>query len=315
MSTSTIEFLKRNNLVPAAPVAATLVACAAAFIAIGGQDATRVVAQTATTPAATVTPATSAPLVVAQTTPTPATTAPATTKPIPVASTFTPEQKKAIETLIRDYLVSHPEVLVEAQQALEARQETQRAELMKQAMSTVGPTLFRSPISPIAGTDKGDITVVEFFDYNCGYCKRAMGDVTKLIDSDKKVKFVFKELPIFGKDSEGAARVALAASKQGKYFELHRALLEFKGKVDEAKALELGQKIGLDVEKLKKDMASAEVTKEIVETRQLAEKLGIQGTPHFFVADKVIPGAPENLHEVLTQNIAEIRKNGGCKIC
>ena len=308
MSTSGPEFLKQNSFLPAAPVWATLAACAAAFIAIGGQDATRVVAQADKT---------QAPVVVAAqtTTPAPVATKQAPTSPSPALATISPEQKAAFEALIRDYLVNHPEVLVEAQQALEARQEAQRAEQMKQAMATVGPKLFRSPLSPIAGTDKGDVTIVEFFDYNCGYCKRAMTDVTKLIDGDKKVKFVFKELPIFGKDSENAARVALAASKQGKYFELHRAMLDFKGKVDEAKAIELAQKIGLDVEKLKKDMASADVTKEIVETRELAEKLGIQGTPHFFVADKVVPGAPENLHEVLTQNITEVRKNGGCKIC
>lgn len=307
MSTSAIESAKRNNLLPAAPVWATLVACAAAFAAIGGQDATRVISQPETSPST----------VVLAKAPTTAPTKPATkeTAPSPATSAFTPDQKKAFEALIRDYLINNPEVLVEAQQALEARQETQRAELMKQAMTTVGPGLFRSPMSPIAGADKSDVTVVEFFDYNCGYCKRAMSDITKLIEGDKKIKFVFKELPIFGKDSEAAARVALAANKQGKYFELHRAMLDFKGKVDEAKALELAQKAGLDVEKLKKDMALPEIAKEIGEVRALAEKLGIQGTPHFFVADKVIPGAPENLHEVLTQHIGEIRKNGGCKIC
>ncbi|KAB2849365.1 MAG: DsbA family protein [Hyphomicrobiaceae bacterium] len=299
MSSPALEFLKRHNLLPATPVAATIAACSAALLFIGSQDVSRVVAQPQATP--------SAPVVVAQAT--------TSTKPSSDMTAFTPEQKKAIEGLIREYLINHPEVLVEAQQALEAKQEAQRAVLMKQAMSTVGPALFRSPSSPIAGAEKGEITVVEFFDYNCGYCKRAMPDVAKLIEGDKKVKFVFKELPIFGKDSEAAARVALAASKQGKYFELHRALLEYKGKVDEARSLELAKKLGLDIEKLKKDMAAADISKEIIETRQLAEKLGIQGTPHFFVADKVIPGAPENLHEVLTQNIAEVRKAGGCKVC
>lgn len=228
---------------------------------------------------------------------------------------FTPEQKKAIEQIIRDYLVANPEVLGEVQQAYEAKQEATRGEQMKQALSENASSLFRSANAPIVGNPKGDVTVVEFFDYNCGYCKRALSDVAKLIESDKRVKFVFKELPIFGKDSEGAARVAIAAKKQNKYWEVHKALLELKGKADEAKAVDLAVKAGANVDQLKKDIASADTTKELEEVKALAEKMGIQGTPHFFIGDKMIPGAPDNLLEVMTRNIAEVRKSGGCKIC
>jgi protein-disulfide isomerase len=217
---------------------------------------------------------------------------------------------------VREYLLSHPEVLAEAQSLLEQKQETARAEAMKKALSDLAPTLFRSTTAPIAGNAKGDVTVVEFFDYNCGYCKRAVGDVAKLIESDKKVKVVFKELPIFGKDSEGAARVAIAARKQNKYWEVHRGLMDRKGKADEAAAIEIAQAAGANIDQLRKDMGSADVKKEMEDTKGLAEKMGIQGTPHFFVADRVIPGAPDDLFDVMTKHVGEVRKGGGCsKIC
>ena len=141
------------------------------------------------------------------------------------------------------------------------------------------------------------MTVIEFFDYNCGYCKKAFPEVAQLVEKDKQVKVIFKEFPILSKGSEEAARVALAAKMQGKYWEFHRAMLEAQGQANEAGALRVAEKLGLDMARLKKDMASAEVKKEIDDTRKLATKLGIQGTPHFLVGDRIIPGAPENLLE------------------
>jgi protein-disulfide isomerase len=235
--------------------------------------------------------------------------------PAAPAGSFTAEQKKSIEQIVRDFLVNNPEVLAEAQGMYEQKQELARAETMKKAMTELAPQLFRSTTAPVAGNPKGDVTVVEFFDYNCGYCKRALVDIAKLIEGDKKVKVLLRELPIFGKDSEGAARVAVASRKQNKYWEVHRALLERRGKADEASALEIAQAAGLNMDQLRKDMTSAEVKKELDEVKTLAEKMGIQGTPHFFVADRVIPGAPENLLEVINKHVADVRKSGGCKVC
>ena len=312
-------------LLPIVAILAVVVAMLAAIGArsnphtaqTGGRDTTAVhvaaaSATTTTSPVAAATPPAATPESTAP--PIAVATAPAASTP-PAGGSFTAEQKKSIEQIVREFLVGHPEVLAEAQQAYEQKQEAVRAEAMKKAVSDLAPTLFRSTTAPIAGNPKGDITVVEFFDYNCGYCKRALGDVAKLIDSDKKVKVVFKELPIFGKDSEGAARVAIAARKQSKYWEVHRALLDKKGKADEASALEIAQAAGLNMDQLRKDMTSADVKKELDETKGLAEKMGIQGTPHFFVADRVIPGAPDNLFDVMTQHVADVRKAGGCKIC
>jgi len=227
---------------------------------------------------------------------------------------FTPAQRKEIEAIIKDILVNNPEVLLEAQNALEAKMDKIQADRMAVAVKENADELFRPNTSPIAGNAKGDVTMIEFFDYNCGYCKKAFGDVAQAIEKDKQVKLVLKEFPILSKGSEEAARVALAAKLQGKYWEFHRAMLEAQGQANEASALKVAEKLGLDMTKLKKDMASPEIKKEIDDTRKLATKMGIQGTPHFIVGDRIIPGAPENLAELLGKNVADVRKEG-CKVC
>lgn len=230
-------------------------------------------------------------------------------------STFSPEQKSAIEGIVKEYLLAHPELFLEIQRILEAKLEAEQAEKMKAALKEVAEGLYRDPNAPIAGNPRGDVTVVEFFDYNCGYCKRGLGDLVKLVESDKNVKVVFRELPILSKGSDEAARVALAARKQGKYWEFHRALLDFKGQANEASALKIAEKLGLDIAKLKADMASEEIKAEIAKVRDIAQKLGINGTPHFLVGDRSIAGAPENLFEQLASDVGEIRKAGGCQVC
>jgi protein-disulfide isomerase len=263
-------------------------------------------------------PAASAPQLAAtepSTTATPAASSAAGEKANATASTsFTPAQRKELESLIKDYLLNNPEVLMEAQNVLEAKMDKIQADRMAVAIKDNAGEIFRPPHSPVVGNAKGDVTVVEFFDYNCGYCRKAMGDLTKLVDSDKQVKVILKELPILSKGSEEASRVALAAKMQGKYWEFHRAMLEGQGQATEASALRLAEKLGLDMARLKKDMASTEVKKEIEDTRKLATKMGIQGTPHFLIGDRFIPGAPENLFEMLNQNITEVRKTG-CQVC
>lgn len=231
------------------------------------------------------------------------------------AKTLSPEMRREFESLIKDYLVKNPEVMMEVQTALEAKMEKITNEKMASALKENAKELFQSAAAPVAGNPQGDITVVEFFDYNCGYCKKALPDLAALMQSDKNVRVVLKEFPILSKGSEEASKVALAAKMQGKYWDFHLAMLGLQGQANEASALKVAEKAGLDMTRIKKDMVSAEVKQEIDATRALAQKMGISGTPHFLVGDKVIAGAPENLAEVLANNVSDVRKAGGCKVC
>jgi protein-disulfide isomerase len=227
---------------------------------------------------------------------------------------FNPDQRRAIEWIVKDYLINNPEVMMEIQASLEAKMEKLQNERMASAIKENAAELFKNASAPIAGNPKGDVTVIEFFDYNCGYCKKALGGLAQLMEKDRNVKVVLKEFPILSKGSEEAARVALAARNQGKYWEFHRAMLETPGQANEAVALRVAEKVGLDIARLKRDMASPEIKKELDQVRTLAQKMGIQGTPHFLVGERVIPGAPENLGDILAQNVAEVRREG-CKVC
>ena len=219
------------------------------------------------------------------------------------------------DTKIRDFLVKNPQILVEMSNELDKRQAAEQDDQQQKAIGKNADKIFRSPESPVAANPDGDVTLVEFFDYNCGYCKRAMPEIVKIVGEDTKVKLVLKELPIFGEDSEAAAKAALAAKKQGKYFEMHQKLFSEPGKVDLEKALRVAQGLGLDVEQLKKDMEDQSVKDALAENRALAEELGVQGTPYTLVGDIVIAGAPDDLHDQLTKKISEIRQNGCHTTC
>ncbi len=232
----------------------------------------------------------------------------------PPAAGFTPDQKQSIEQIIKSYLVANPEVLVDAQTALEEKMEKAQTEKLKAAITENAAAIYREPDASVAGNPAGDITVVEFFDYNCGYCKRGLHDVIKLVETDPKVGVGFKGLPILSKGSEEASRVALAARKQGKYWEIHRAMLESKGQMNEASALRIAEKLGLNMDKLKQDMAAPEVEAEVKKSEDLAKKMGVNGTPHFLVGDRAIPGAPEDLYDQLEKHVTELRKQG-CAYC
>ena len=229
-------------------------------------------------------------------------------------TSFTADQKKEIGDIVKEYLVQHPEILSDAQNALEAKLEKDQAEKLKSFMADNGRDIYRSADASMAGDPKGDITVVEFFDYNCGYCKRGMPEVQKLIQADPRVRIVFKELPILSKGSEETAKVALAARRQGKYWEFHQAMLATKGQANEAASMKMAEGLGLDMEKLKADYKSDAVKDELEKSKALAKKMGINGTPHFLVGDKSIPGAPEDLHEQLHTLVGDFRK-AGCSFC
>ena len=221
-------------------------------------------------------------------------------------------QEKQIVDGVRNSLTKNPEILVEMTTELDKRQAAEQAEKQQKIISDNADAIFRSPLAFVAGNPDGDVSVVEFFDYNCGYCRRALPDVVKLVDNDKKVRLVLKELPIFGEDSEAASKAALAAHKQGKYFEMHQKLFTEPGKADKEKALRIAGELGLDVAQLEKDMADPEIQKSLDQAKDLAQKLGLQGTPLYLIGDHVIPGAPDDLYDQLTKNVTEIREKG-CK--
>ena len=221
-------------------------------------------------------------------------------------------QEKQVVDIVHNYLTKNPEILVEMTTELDKRQAADQAEKQQKLISDNANAMFRSPLAFVAGNPDGDVSVVEFFDYNCGYCRRALTDVVKLTNDDGKVRLVLKELPIFGDDSEAAAKIALAADKQGKYFEMHQKLFTEPGKADKEKALRIAGELGLDTAQLEKDMADPEVQRSLDEAKELAQKLGLQGTPLYLIGDRVIPGAPDDLYDQLTKNVGEIREKG-CK--
>jgi protein-disulfide isomerase len=229
-------------------------------------------------------------------------------------SEFNANQKRAIETVIKSYLLNNPEIFLEIQSALETKMAKEEAEKTKSLVAKHAKEIYRAPGAPVAGNPNGDITVVEFFDYNCGFCKRGFSDVAKLVETDKNVRVVFKEFPILRDESEQASRVALAAAMQGKYWEVHRDLIGTKGVVNEAVALKVAEAHGLDMVKLKADMTSPEVKAELDRVKDLANKLAINGTPHFLVGDKAVGGAPDNLYDLLEGYVVDLRKTG-CNYC
>jgi protein-disulfide isomerase len=227
------------------------------------------------------------------------------------AQEFSPEQREELGGIIRDYLIQNPEVLREVIQALETKEKEAGAAAAMAAISERGDEIYRNDDDLVAGNPDGSVTMAEFFDYNCGYCKRAMSDVLALIESDKDLKVVFKEWPILGEGSRFAARAALASRRQDKYWEFHVALMETRS-VTEATTLEVAERIGLDVEQLKADMEAPEVAAVIDRNMRLASALGIQGTPAFFIDDQFIPGAVG--YDALSKLIAEVRDEG-CTVC
>ena len=223
---------------------------------------------------------------------------------------FTEHQKEVMGEIIRDYLIKHPEMMLEMQQALDEKQKKEQSG----KISALGAEIAKAPNNSIAGRVDGDVTVVEFFDFNCEFCKQGLPQVQQLIRNDTKLRFIFMDLPFKAKGSEEAARVALAAKRQGKYWEFHQAMLGSKGQANEASALKIAESLGLDMDRLKSDMASDAVKNELHSMNALADKIGVMGTPHFLVGDKSFAGAPENLRDRLETFVSELRKNG-CSNC
>jgi protein-disulfide isomerase len=223
--------------------------------------------------------------------------------------------QQRVERIIRDYLTRNPQILVEMASELDKHQAIEEASQQTKAISDNAEAIFRSPVSYVAGNPNGDVSVVEFFDYNCPFCRRALHNVVKLINDDGKVRLVLKELPILSDDSVAAAKLALASNKQGKYFEMHQKLLSEPGKADKEKALRIAKDLGLDVDRLQKDAEDPDIKKALDEAKDLAQKLSLKGTPLFLVGDQVISGAPDDLFDQLEAKVAEVREKGCAGTC
>ena len=223
--------------------------------------------------------------------------------------------QERVERIMRDYLTNNPEILVEMTNELDKRQAAEQSVQEQKAISKNADAIFRSPVSHVAGNPNGDVSVVEFFDYNCPYCRRSLSDVLKLINQDGKVRLVLKELPILSDDSVAAAKLALAANKQGKYFEMYQKLLSEPGKADKDTALRTAKELGLDIDQLQKDAEDPDIKKALDEAKDLAQKLHLKGTPQFLIGDRVIAGAPEDLFDQLKAKVAEVRQNGCASTC
>ncbi|MGH6663359.1 MAG: DsbA family protein [Pseudolabrys sp.] len=211
------------------------------------------------------------------------------------AQDFSPAQRGSIETIVREYLIAHPEVIQEAMSELEKRQTAAEAEKHKTAVKEHAQKLFSSPNQVTLGNPNGNVTFVEFFDYNCGYCKRAMSDMLTLMKTDPKLKVVLKEFPVLGPGSVEAAKVAVAVRMQDKtgkkYLEFHQKLLSGRGPADEAHALAVAKEVGMDMGRLQKDMNGPEVKATLEEDFKLAEALGLNGTPSYVIGSDVVVGA------------------------
>jgi protein-disulfide isomerase len=211
------------------------------------------------------------------------------------AQTFNDAQRGEIERIIKDYLMQHPEVLQDVMAELEKKQQFADAEKGKVAVKENKDLLLSSPRQVTLGNPQGDVTLVEFFDYNCGYCKRALSDLMGLMKADPKLRVVLKEFPVLGPGSVEAAQVAAAVRMQDrggkKYLDFHQKLLGGRGQVDRARALAVAKEVGMDMSRLEKDMASEEVRAQLQESMQLADKLGLNGTPSYVVGPNVVIGA------------------------
>ncbi|BBU63322.1 outer membrane protein [Methylosinus sp. C49] len=203
-------------------------------------------------------------------------------------------QKAEIEKIVHDYLLANPEVIRDAIDELERRQKVAEADSRQKAVTQGADKLFNSASQAVIGNPSGDVTLVEFFDYNCGYCKRALDDVAKLIEGDPKLRVVLKDFPVLGAGSVEAAEIATAARlqlKPEKFYEFHRKLLNTRGAVGKAQAIAIAKELGADTAKLEKDSKSPEVKASIKEVMELADSLNLTGTPSWVLGKEVIVGA------------------------
>lgn len=224
-------------------------------------------------------------------------------------STAAENDVEAIEKIVRNYLMKNPAVIREAMQALQAQELKEKQERAANQMKEFRSEILFDPGSPIGGNAKGDISIVVFFDYNCGYCKQTLPQLQSISEKDPLVRIVYKEFPVLGPQSTFAARAALAASRQGKYVEFHNALMTAES-TDEDSIKSISKTLGIDYSKLQKDMADPQIDEQITRTQRLAGSLDINGTPAYIIGDRIIPGAidAESLTNILVAERQAVAK-------
>jgi protein-disulfide isomerase len=195
-----------------------------------------------------------------------------------------------VRELVLETIRENPEIVMEAVAILEARQSEAQAASQAEMLARERDTLERDPNAPVLGNPDGDVTVVEFFDYNCPYCRRAKPEIEGLLEADPNVRLVYREWPILGEGSVFAARAALAAREQGLYEEFHWAMMGMSGRAEESSVLRIAEDIGLDIAQLRRDMEAREIDAHIQTSMRLAQALGITGTPSFVIGDALVPG-------------------------
>lgn len=204
-----------------------------------------------------------------------------------VAQDFTEDQ---IKDLALQAIRENPQIVMEAVAILEAQEDARKADQSVALLSSRRDVLERDPNAPVLGNVDGDVTIVEFFDYNCPYCKRVKPEIQALMAADPDIRLVYREWPILGEGSVFAARAALAARNQGKYEEFHWAMMGLQGRAEEASILNAAVEIGLDVDKLRADMDAPEINEHIQTSMELAAALGFNGTPSFVIGEALVPG-------------------------
>lgn len=223
---------------------------------------------------------------------------------------LTAAQEEAIKALVKRYIIEHPEIIVEAMERLRADREKKQKQAVKATLVAKRKEIFENPASPIGGNAAGDVTIVEFFDYQCGYCKGVVDRLMKTVKADGKIRLVFKEFPILGPHSVFASRAALAAKKQGKYFEFHNAMMRLKGAVNKESVFAVAKSVGIDTKQLAKDMRDPAIEKALRANFALARALRINGTPAFIIGEELVPGAvPQKMLESYIEQ-ARSKKSG-----
>jgi len=202
---------------------------------------------------------------------------------------ITSAQKKEIENIVKQVISDNPELILNSVRKFQENQELKAAQSAEENLKDY-KEFFAKKDLPMVGNPDGDVTIVEFFDFNCGYCKKAFEDVQKINNEDKNVRIVFMDMPILSPTSSKMASISLAAHKQGKYFEMHKDLMDYRGSQTDEAFFKLAEKLGLDMNKLKEDMKSADVQAFITKSKAMAQSLGIRGTPGFIIGEKVYPG-------------------------
>ena len=215
--------------------------------------------------------------------------------------------KEDIEEMIYEYIMENPEIILESVDNLRKKMEASSIE-SDNFLKNEFNTFANDNNIPNFGDPNAKVIIIEFVDYNCGYCKKSLDAITRLLNSELSLKVSFRDYPILSASSKFAAKAALAAKKQGKYFELHSKLLNVKGNLSEEKILEMAKNIDIDVAKLKIDMEDPEIAVIIQNNENLAKKLNIRGTPTFIINGKLYAGALEfdKLRALIDKALSEI---------